>query len=187
MAATSRNTETSQYLPHTIYHKNAAQQARRNPGDPRSHILQPKTSNIYANAAQQRSRPGEIQETHATGPRISHTPTYMHKQLQQHFQSTPTCISSNIYSVAQLIMVSTSTAQLLASQDINRLFRLCVHPGPVSSHVSQPLVASFDKTATAPQTEQVTAPFLPRISHEIIILFPIYTLMHVQSNNASIS
>jgi hypothetical protein len=35
--------------------------------------------------------------------------------------------------------------------------------------------------------EEVTAPFLPRISHEIIILFPIYTLMHVQSNNASIS
>ena len=84
----------------------------------------------------------------------SHIPTYMHKQLQQHFQSTPTCISSNIYSTAQLIMVSTSTAQLLASQDINRLFRLCVHPGPVSSHISQPLVASFDKTATAPQTEQ---------------------------------
>ena len=56
MAATSRNTETSQYLPHTIYHKNAAQQARRNPGDPHSHILQPKTSNIYANAAQQARR-----------------------------------------------------------------------------------------------------------------------------------
>ncbi len=173
MAATSRNTETWQYLPHAIYHKNAAQQARRNPGDPRSHILQPKTSNIYANAAQQarrnpgdprsrpedpqmlRSRPGEIQETHAAGPRISHIPTYMHKQLQQHFQSTPTCISSNIYSTAQLIMVSTSTVQLLASQDINRFFRLCVHPGPLSSHISQPLVAvSFDKTATAPQTEQ---------------------------------
>ena len=31
---------------------------------------------------------------------------------------------------------------------------LCVHPGPASSHISQPLVASFDKTATAPQTEQ---------------------------------
>ena len=101
-----------------------------------------------------RSRPGEIQETHAAGPRISHIPTYMHKQLQQHFQSTPTCISSNIYSTAQLIMVSTSTAQLLASQDINLLFRLCVHPGTASSHISQPLVASFDKTATAPQTEQ---------------------------------
>ena len=101
-----------------------------------------------------RSMPGEIQETHAAGPRISHIPTYMHKQLQQHFQSTPTCISSNIYSTAQLIMVSTSTAQLLASQDINLLFRFCVHPGPLSSHISQPLVASFDKTATAPQTEQ---------------------------------
>ena len=101
-----------------------------------------------------RSRPGEIQETHEAGPRISHIPTYMHKQLQQHFQSTPTCISNNIYSTAQLIMVSTSTAQLLASQDINRLFRLCVHLGPMSSHISQPLVASFDKTATAPQTEQ---------------------------------
>ncbi len=72
-----------------------------------------------------RSRPGEIQETQAAGPRISYIPTYMHKQLQQHFQSTPTCISSNIYSTAQLIMVSKSTAQLLAWQDINRLFRLC--------------------------------------------------------------
>ena len=82
-----------------------------------------------------RSMPGEIQETHAAGPRISHIPTYMHK-LQQHFQSTPTCISSNIYSTAQLIMVSTSTAQLLASQDINRLFRLCVYSGPVYSHIS---------------------------------------------------
>ena len=51
-------------------------------------------------------------------------------------------------------MVSTFTAQLLASQDINLLFRFCVHPGPLSSHISQPLVASFDKTATAPQTEQ---------------------------------
>ena len=51
-------------------------------------------------------------------------------------------------------MVSTSTAQLLASQDINLLFRLCVHPGPVSSHISQRLVASFDKTDTTPQTEQ---------------------------------
>ena len=60
----------------------------------------------------------------------------------------------NLYSTTQLIMVSTSTAQLLASQDINRLFRLCVHLGPASSHISQPLVASFDKTATAPQTEQ---------------------------------
>ncbi len=78
----------------------------------------------------------------------------MHKQLQQHFQSTPTSISSKIYSTAQLIMVSTSTAQLLASQDTNLLFRFCVHPGPLSSHISQPLVASFDKTATAPQTEQ---------------------------------
>ena len=56
MTATSRNTETSQYLPHTIYHKNAAQKARRNPGDPHNHILQPKTSNIYANAAQQARR-----------------------------------------------------------------------------------------------------------------------------------
>ena len=54
--------------------------------------------------------------------RISRIPTYMHKQLQQHFQSTPTCISSNIYSTAQLIMVSTSTAQLLRSQDINLLW-----------------------------------------------------------------
>ena len=89
-----------------------------------SHILQLRISNIYA------------------------------QQLQQYFQSTPTCISNNIYSTAQLIMVSTSTAQLLASQDINRFFRLCVHPGPASSHISQPLVASFDKTATAPQTEQ---------------------------------
>jgi hypothetical protein len=111
-------------------------------------------SHIQYTTKMLRSRPGEIQETHAAGPRISHIPTYMHKQLQQHVQSTPTCISSNIYSTAQLIMVSTSTAQLLASQDINRLFRLCVHPGPVSSHISQPLVASFDKTATAPQTEQ---------------------------------
>ena len=81
--------------------------------------------------------------------------TYMHKQLpttfsihaHMHFQR-------NIYSPAQLILVSTSTAQLLASQDINRLFRLCVHLGPASSHISQPLVASFDKTATAQQTEQ---------------------------------
>ncbi len=82
------------------------------------------------------SRPGEIQEAHTAGPKISHIPTYMHKQLQQPFQSTPTCISSNIYSTDQLLMVSTSTAQLLASQDINRLFRLCVHPGPLSSHIS---------------------------------------------------
>jgi hypothetical protein len=93
----------------------------------------------------------------------------------------------------------------------------------VSSHISQPLVASFDKTATAPQTEQrwqscnllmqnslksshidtiflrdtslmgvlaleeVTAPFLPRISYEIIILFPIYSLMNVHSNSSIIS
>jgi hypothetical protein len=35
--------------------------------------------------------------------------------------------------------------------------------------------------------EEVSAPVLPRIFHYIIILFPIYTLMHVQSNNASIS
>jgi hypothetical protein len=144
MAATSRNTETSQYFPHTIYHKNAAQQARRNPGDPRSRILQAKSSNIYANAAQQArrnpgdprsrpedpqmlcSRPAEIQETHAAGPRISHIPTYMHKQLQQHFQCTPTCISSNIY---------------------------WLRDGS-TGHISQPLVSSFDKTATAPQTEQ---------------------------------
>ena len=35
--------------------------------------------------------------------------------------------------------------------------------------------------------EEVSAPVLPRISHYIIILFPIYTLMHVQSNYASIS
>jgi hypothetical protein len=104
-----------------------------------------------------RSRPGEIQETHVAGPRISHIPTYMHKKIQQHFQSTPTfdiCISNNIYTTAQLIMVSTSTAQLLVSQDINRLFRLCVHPGPLSSHMSQPLVVFFDKTATVPLTEQ---------------------------------
>ncbi len=163
------------------------------------------------------SRTGEIQETQVSGPRISHIPTYMYKQLQQHFQSTPTCatcISNNIYSTAQLIMVSTSTAQLLASQDMNRLFRLCVHPGPLSSHISQPLVASFDKTVTVPQTEPyrqscnswckilakavTSIPFLkgyvpygsthvggsdntilPRISHEIIVLFPIYTLMYV--------
>ena len=140
----------------------------------------------------------------------------MHKQLQQYFQSTPTCISSNIYSTAQLIMVSTSTAQLLASQDINRLFRLCVHPGPASSHISQPLVASFDKTPPhhrrsnndspailmqhsrksshidtiffmgALALEEVSAPVLPRNFHYTIILFPICTLMHVQSNNASI-
>ncbi len=100
------------------------------------------------------NRPGEIQQTHTTGPRINHIPTYMHKQLQQHFQSTPTCISSNIYSTDQLIMVSTSTVQLLTSQDINHLFRLCVHPGPLSSHISQSLVASFDKTTTTPQTEK---------------------------------
>jgi hypothetical protein len=82
MTVTRRNTETSQYLPHTIYHKHAAQQARRNPGDPHNHILQHKTSNIYANFAHQDwrnpgdphirtedpqmllSRTGEIQETH---------------------------------------------------------------------------------------------------------------------------
>ena len=120
-----------QYLQHTICRKNAAQQARRNPGDPRSRPSGWSATSFNFGSA-----------------------TYMHKQLQQYFQSTPTCISSNIYSTDQLIMVSTSTAQLLASQDINRLFRLCVHPGPVSSHISQPLVASFDKTATAPQTEQ---------------------------------
>ena len=120
-----------QYLQHTICRKNAAQQDRRNPGDPRSRPWGWSATSFNFGSA-----------------------TYMHKQLRQYFQSTPTCISSNIYSTAQLIMVSTSTAQLLASQDINRLFRLCVHPGPVSSHISQPLVASFDKTATAPQTEQ---------------------------------
>ena len=103
--------------------------------------------------------------------------TYMHKQLQQYFQSTPTCISSNIYSTAQLIMVSTSTAQLFASQDINRLFRLCVHPGPAFSDISQPLVASFDKTATAPQTEQqwqscnLDATFTQKQSHRYHFLY----------------
>jgi hypothetical protein len=51
-----RNATPPQYFSHTIYHKNAAQQARRNPGDPRSHIRQPRTSNIYANAAQQARR-----------------------------------------------------------------------------------------------------------------------------------
>ncbi len=56
MTSTSRNTETSQYLPHTTYNKNAAKKARRNPEDPHSHILQPKTSNIYANAAQEARR-----------------------------------------------------------------------------------------------------------------------------------
>ena len=90
-----------------------------------SHILQLRISNIYAQA----------------------TSTIFSIHAHMHFQR-------NIYSTAQLFMVSTSTAQLLASQDINRLFRLCVHPGPASSHISQPLVASFDKTATAPQTEQ---------------------------------
>ena len=35
--------------------------------------------------------------------------------------------------------------------------------------------------------EEVSAPVLPRNFHYTIILFPIYTLMHVQSNNASIS
>jgi hypothetical protein len=59
MDATSSNTETSQYLPHTIYHKNAAQQDRRNPGDP----THPHTQML-------RRRTGEIQETHTAGPRI---------------------------------------------------------------------------------------------------------------------
>lgn len=85
----------------------------------------------------------------------SFSATYMHKQLPTTFSiHTHMHFQCNIYSTAQLIMVSTSTAQLLASQDINLLFRLCVHPGPASSHISQPLVASFDKTATAQQTEQ---------------------------------
>ena len=143
-----------QYLQHTICRKNAAQQARRNPGDPRSRPWGWSATSFNFGSA-----------------------TYMHKQLQQYFQSTPTCISSNIYSTAQLIMVSTSTAQLLASQDINRLFRLCVHPGPASSHISQPLVASFDKTATAPQTEQqwqscnLDATFTQKQSHRYHFLY----------------
>ena len=105
-----------------------------------------------------RSRPGEIQETHAAGleddqphPLTSDQQHICTSNFNNIFNPRLTCISSNIYSTAQLIMVSTSTAQLLASQDINRLFRLCVHPGPASSHISQPLVASFDKTATAPR------------------------------------
>ena len=143
-----------QYLQHTICRKNAAQQARRNPGDPRSRPWGWSATSFNFGSA-----------------------TYMHKQLQQYFQSTPTCISSNIFSTAQLIMVSTSTAQLLASQDINRLFRLCVHPGPASSHISQPLVASFDKTATAPQTEQqwqscnLDATFTQKQSHRYHFLY----------------
>jgi hypothetical protein len=93
---------------------------------------------LYANAVQQaRRNPGDP-----------------HSRPEDLTQPTPTCISSNIYSTAQPLMVATSTTKLLASQDMNRLFRLCVHPGPLSSHISQPLVASFDKTATAPQTEQ---------------------------------
>jgi hypothetical protein len=128
----------------TSTYANAVKQDRRNPGDPHS---RPEDSQMLL------SRTGEIQETHTVGPRINHIPTYMYKQLQQHFQSTSTFISNNIYSSDHLIMVSTSTVHLLASQDINRLFRMCVYSGPVSSHISQPLVVSFDKTDTTPQTE----------------------------------
>jgi hypothetical protein len=35
--------------------------------------------------------------------------------------------------------------------------------------------------------EEVSAPVLTRIFHYIIILFPMYILMHVQSNNARTS
>ena len=141
-------------------------------------------SNIQYAAKMLRSRPGEIQETHAAGleddqphPLTSDQQHICTSNFNNIFNPRLTCISSNIYSTAQLIMVSTSTAQLLASQDINRLFRLCVHPGPASSHISQPLVASFDKTATAPQTEQqwqscnLDATFTQKQSHRYHFLY----------------
>ena len=55
-----------QYLQHTICRKNAAQQARRNPGDPRSRPWGWSATSFNFGSA-----------------------TYMHKQLQQYFQSTP--------------------------------------------------------------------------------------------------
>ncbi len=106
MATIIRNTETSQYLPHTIYHKNAAQQARRNPADPHSHILQPKTSNIYTNAAQQvrrnpadqRSRPENYPYPNIYAQATSTTfsiHAYMH--FQQHLLYHPDYHGLNIY------------------------------------------------------------------------------------------
>jgi hypothetical protein len=71
-----------------------------------------------------------------TAKQTRRNPGDPHSRPEDLPQPTPTCISSNIYSTAQFLMVTTSTAQLLASQDINRLLRLCVHPGPMSSHLS---------------------------------------------------
>jgi hypothetical protein len=121
MTVTSRNTETSQYLPHTLYHKNAAQQGRRNPGDPHRHILQPKTSKRNFN---------NIFNPH------------LHA-----FPATSTLLSSVSWS--QHLLPSSSHHRISIDSSV-----LCVHPGPVSSHISQPLVVSFDKTATTPRTEQ---------------------------------
>ena len=97
MPSTSRNTETSQYLPHTIYHKNAAQKARRNPGDLHIHILQPKSSNIHANAAQQARRNEK-----------SRRPTQQSRGLGTSQNITSTTFSIHDYMHLQLILVSTS-------------------------------------------------------------------------------
>ena len=118
-------------------------------------------SNIQYAAKMLRSRTGEIQETHAAG--LEDDQPHPSTSDQQHI-----CTSNfnNIFNPRPHAFPATSTLlpslswsqHLLPSSSHRRISIafsvLCVHPGPASSHISQPLVASFDKTATAPQTEQ---------------------------------
>ena len=61
---------------------NAAQKDRRNPGDPRSRPEDPQML---------RSRTGEIQETHAAGPRICHNPRLHAFSLDRLWDSPCSC------------------------------------------------------------------------------------------------
>jgi hypothetical protein len=133
---------------------------------------------LYENAA--RNRTEEIQGSANAAQQVRRNPGDPHIRPEDLPQPTTTCISRNIYSTDQLLMVTTSTTQLLTSQDINRLLRLCVYPGPMSSHLAtqkQSHGCHFLKryvpygSTRAGGSDGVS--FLPRISHEIIILFPI--------------